>query len=139
MPVSTAPLLHTHSIKNSLCNCLINSTPSKVMIILCSESQIMFSFQASCLPAFLLNPKQTSKVIDACAAPGNKTTHLSAIMSNQGYTYDFSLVLCKLFDQSLGTSCMVLQYYVVILTGRAQGSNLLNLKKVGVKLYHISL
>ncbi len=42
-------------------------------------------FQASCLPAYLLHPKSKSTVIDACAAPGNKTTHLASIMKNRGF------------------------------------------------------
>lgn len=37
--------------------------------------------KASCFPAHILNPPPGSHVIDACAAPGNKTTHLAAIMT----------------------------------------------------------
>lgn len=37
--------------------------------------------KASCFPAHILNPPPGAHVIDACAAPGNKTTHLAAIMS----------------------------------------------------------
>ena len=44
----------------------------------------LFSLQASCLPAYLLSPIAGSHVIDACAAPGNKTTHLASIMGDQG-------------------------------------------------------
>lgn len=36
------------------------------------------------MPAFLLNSKPTSQVVDACAAPGMKTTHLASIMQNKG-------------------------------------------------------
>lgn len=39
---------------------------------------------SSCLPAFILNPEPNSFVIDATAAPGNKTTHLCSIMGDTG-------------------------------------------------------
>ncbi|KAF9765056.1 putative 28S rRNA (cytosine-C(5))-methyltransferase [Nosema granulosis] len=48
------------------------------------EGKLIVQNIASCLPAFLLNPKEGSTVIDACSAPGNKTSHLSAIMNNTG-------------------------------------------------------
>ena len=46
--------------------------------------QLIFQDKASCFPAYLLDPKPTDgQVIDACAAPGNKTTHLAAIIAAQ--------------------------------------------------------
>ncbi|ROT35999.1 S-adenosyl-L-methionine-dependent methyltransferase [Sodiomyces alkalinus F11] len=42
--------------------------------------QIILQDKASCFPAYLLDPHaEDGDVIDSCAAPGNKTTHLAAI------------------------------------------------------------
>ncbi|KAL2752823.1 hypothetical protein ACRALDRAFT_1044857 [Sodiomyces alcalophilus JCM 7366] len=43
--------------------------------------QIILQDKASCFPAYLLDPHvEDGDVIDSCAAPGNKTTHLAAII-----------------------------------------------------------
>ncbi len=39
---------------------------------------------ASMLPPIILNPKSNDVVIDMCAAPGGKATHLSQLMNNKG-------------------------------------------------------
>ncbi len=39
---------------------------------------------ASMVPPIVLNPKKNSKVLDACACPGSKTTQLASIMKNTG-------------------------------------------------------
>ncbi|MFW9972470.1 MAG: RsmB/NOP family class I SAM-dependent RNA methyltransferase [Candidatus Odinarchaeota archaeon] len=39
---------------------------------------------ASMLPAIILNPKSSDIVIDMCAAPGSKATHLAQLMNNKG-------------------------------------------------------
>ncbi|KAH3684989.1 hypothetical protein WICPIJ_004021 [Wickerhamomyces pijperi] len=44
--------------------------------------QVIIQDRASCFPAHMLNPSSEEKVIDACAAPGNKTTHLATYVKN---------------------------------------------------------
>ncbi|MFW9971230.1 MAG: RsmB/NOP family class I SAM-dependent RNA methyltransferase [Candidatus Odinarchaeota archaeon] len=39
---------------------------------------------ASMLPAIVLNPKSSDIVIDMCAAPGSKATHIAQLMGNKG-------------------------------------------------------
>ncbi|RMZ70836.1 NOL1 NOP2 sun family [Pyrenophora seminiperda CCB06] len=49
-----------------------------------TKGQIIFQDKASCFPAHLLDPQANDgHVIDATAAPGNKTTHLAAIVSDR--------------------------------------------------------
>ncbi len=46
---------------------------------------IILQDKASCFPAYLLDPRpEDGDVIDACSAPGNKTTHLAAILHSRG-------------------------------------------------------
>jgi putative methyltransferase len=48
-----------------------------------TSGKIIFQDKASCFPAHLLNLNpQDGDVVDGCAAPGNKTTHLAAIVSS---------------------------------------------------------
>lgn len=47
---------------------------------------IIFQDKASCFPAYLLDPASVpggGHVIDACAAPGNKTSHLAALLGEE--------------------------------------------------------
>ncbi|KAF3481041.1 uncharacterized protein GIQ15_03800 [Arthroderma uncinatum] len=59
----------------------IISTPSY------KEGRLILQDKASCFPAYLLlgdNPEQWSgDIIDGCAAPGNKTTHLASLLSSR--------------------------------------------------------
>lgn len=50
------------------------------------EGKIILQDKASCFPAYILSPPvdDQSAVIDATAAPGNKTSHLCALMQNTG-------------------------------------------------------
>ncbi|KAF2715722.1 S-adenosyl-L-methionine-dependent methyltransferase [Pleomassaria siparia CBS 279.74] len=49
-----------------------------------TSGKIIFQDKASCFPAYLLDmTAEDGDVIDGCAAPGNKTTHLAAIISER--------------------------------------------------------
>ncbi|KAM7196024.1 S-adenosyl-L-methionine-dependent methyltransferase [Naviculisporaceae sp. PSN 640] len=50
------------------------------------QGKIILQDKASCFPAYLLDPHpdpEAGDVIDACSAPGNKTTHLAAILAER--------------------------------------------------------
>uniref|UniRef100_A0A6P7GQY4 Probable 28S rRNA (Cytosine-C(5))-methyltransferase n=1 Tax=Diabrotica virgifera virgifera TaxID=50390 RepID=A0A6P7GQY4_DIAVI len=51
------------------------------------NGSIILQDKASCLPVHVLNPPPGSTVLDMCAAPGMKTTHLAAVLNNQGTVY----------------------------------------------------
>nr|XP_034176124.1 probable 28S rRNA (cytosine-C(5))-methyltransferase isoform X1 [Osmia lignaria] len=55
------------------------------------NGELILQDKASCLPAKLLNPKPGSVVLDMCAAPGMKSTHLAALMNNLGKIYAVEL------------------------------------------------
>ncbi|XP_055652414.1 28S rRNA (cytosine-C(5))-methyltransferase isoform X1 [Falco peregrinus] len=59
--------------------------------LLYTSGHIILQDKASCLPAFLLSPAAGSHIIDACAAPGNKTSHLAAILKNKGQIFAFDV------------------------------------------------
>ncbi|RKP12880.1 williams-Beuren syndrome critical region protein 20 copy A [Piptocephalis cylindrospora] len=76
------------------------------------RGDIIIQDKASCFPAFVLNPPPGSSVVDACAAPGNKTSHLVARMNNQGkvIAYDLDARRLDLLKRMTGKAgCNIIQ------------------------------
>ncbi|KAJ1678972.1 hypothetical protein EV182_002986, partial [Spiromyces aspiralis] len=55
------------------------------------NGSIILQDKASCFPAHVVSPPRGSAAIDACAAPGNKTSHMASIMQNMGTIYAFDM------------------------------------------------
>lgn len=53
------------------------------------DGSIILQDKASCFSAFVLFPPKNSVVLDACSAPGNKTSHISSLMENTGKIFAF--------------------------------------------------
>ena len=56
---------------------------------LVASAALVLQSKASAMPAHALRPRPGWAVVDACAAPGNKTTHLAALMGNRGAIHAF--------------------------------------------------
>lgn len=54
-----------------------------------TSSKLILQDKASGIPAYALSPPRDAHCIDACAAPGNKTSHLAAILGNTGSVIAF--------------------------------------------------
>lgn len=73
--------------------------------LLSSASRSWLTAQASCMPAPALNPPPGSHCIDACSAPGNKTSHLAAIMGNKGRVDAFDISPKRLARKRATAAC----------------------------------
>jgi len=73
-----------------------------------SFNQGLFYIQdkASCLATEIANPQSEMTVLDICAAPGVKTTHLTQLMKNKGaiYSVDYSQRRMKIWEKEV--KCM---------------------------------
>ena len=60
------------------------------------NGKIILQDKASCFPAYLLDPKPNDgNCVDACAAPGNKTTHLAAITQYEDAIQKPTIYACE--------------------------------------------
>ena len=73
--------------------------------------KIILQDKASCFPAIVLAPPSSERavVIDATAAPGNKTSHLSALMCGKGKVMPFDWFFSQLLTTPLDFSSMPLK------------------------------
>lgn len=79
---------------------------------LVQEGKFLLQDKASCLPSYLLDPPHKSTVLDMCAAPGTKTTHLAAIMKNKGKVYAVEMSTKRfstLVEMAQGTNATIIQ------------------------------
>ncbi|KAJ2802009.1 hypothetical protein H4R20_003448, partial [Coemansia guatemalensis] len=53
------------------------------------NGSVVLQDKASCIPAHVLQPPAGSTALDACAAPGNKTSHMASLMGNEGTIFAF--------------------------------------------------
>ena len=80
---STEKLLHVDGHIPNLIALSPKIDPTKMSAY--QNGLIIIQDKASCFPAYLLDPKSRyGPTVDACAAPGNKTTHLAAILQDEG-------------------------------------------------------
>ena len=64
---------------------------------------IIFQDKASCFPAYLLDPlAEDGDMIDTCAAPGNKTTHIAAILLSHSSDPDECSQAIHAFEKNKG-------------------------------------
>eukprot|EP00040_Diaphanoeca_grandis_P044860 m.13866 g.13866 ORF g.13866 m.13866 type:complete len:588 (-) comp9899_c0_seq1:179-1942(-) len=75
------------------------------------SGKLILQDKASCFPASGLAPKPGDECMDACAAPGNKTSHLAALMNNTGNVYAFDadvrrMAILKRLTGKAGASCI---------------------------------
>ncbi|KAJ2003751.1 hypothetical protein H4R26_002906, partial [Coemansia thaxteri] len=55
------------------------------------NGSVILQDKASCMPTHVVQPPPGSVALDACAAPGNKTSHMASLMGNRGRIFAFDM------------------------------------------------
>lgn len=75
---------------------VLEAAPAIGLLSSFREGLFQIQDESSALAAHILGAKPGSRVIDACAAPGGKTTHLAQLMENRGMIKAFDIHQHKL-------------------------------------------
>ncbi len=75
---------------------VLQDSPPTSELPLLKEGLYIIQDEASQLVASILDPKPGERILDACAAPGGKTTHVAQKMENLGEIYALDLSKAKL-------------------------------------------
>jgi 16S rRNA (cytosine967-C5)-methyltransferase len=70
---------------------LLETSSQQVRAKLSASGEIVIQDLASIVAGLVASPRAGQSVLDVCASPGNKTTHLAAQMGNQGEIYSIEL------------------------------------------------
>ena len=74
----------------------ITGTKNIVKMLEYINGNISIQDESAGLSSFILNPKEGETVLDACSAPGGKTTYLAEIMNNTG-----SIIAWDIYEERL--------------------------------------
>jgi 16S rRNA (cytosine967-C5)-methyltransferase len=77
---------------------LVESGPGAALIRAAQRGEIYLQDEASQLVSILLEPKGSQRVLDLCAAPGSKTSHIAVLADDQAW-----IVACDLHHRRLTT------------------------------------
>jgi 16S rRNA (cytosine967-C5)-methyltransferase len=75
---------------------LLRNPPPTSELPFLREGLFIIQDEASQLVTFILDPTRGERILDACAAPGGKTTHIAQRMVNEGEIYALDLAKEKL-------------------------------------------
>ncbi|KAL5015511.1 hypothetical protein ScPMuIL_009781 [Solemya velum] len=78
---------------------------------LVQSGQLILQDKASCFPAHVLGAAAGSHIIDSCAAPGNKTSHVCSLIRNDGKIHAFDrdrkrLQMMERLLRTTGSTCV---------------------------------